>query len=57
MFGVYTPGTVPEQPGQPGHPTHATDPDDEDESEGEEEDLMLTEMNDKALEVELDTEA
>ena len=48
---------VPKQPGQPGHPTHATDPDDKDESEGEEEDLMLTEINDKALEVELDTEA
>ena len=48
---------VPEQPGQPGHPTHATDPDDKDKSEGEEEDLMLTETNDKALEVKLDTEA
>ena len=45
---------VPKQPGQPGHPTHATDPDDEDKSEGEEEDLILTEMNNEALKVKLD---
>ena len=61
MFGVYAPGTVPEQPGRPGHPTHATDPDNKDESEGEEEDLtrnlMPTETNDPALKVELDAEA
>ena len=56
-LGVYAPGTVPEQPGQPGHPPHSTDPDNEDESEEEEEDLMPTETNDEALEVELDAEA
>ena len=48
---------VPKQPGWPGHPTHATESDKKDESEGEEEDLMPTEMNDEALEVELDAEA
>ena len=48
---------VPKQPGQPGHPTHATDPDDEDKSEGDEEDLILTEMNNEALKVKLDAQA
>ena len=56
-FGVYAPGTMPEQPGRPAHPRHVTDQDDDDdEDEEEEEDLMPAETDDEALEGELDAE-
>jgi hypothetical protein len=54
-FGVYAPGTMPEQPGRPAHPRHATNQDDDDEEE--EEDLMPAETDEEALEVELNAEA
>jgi len=54
-FGVYVPGTVPEQPGRPARPRHVTNQDDDDEEE--EEDLIPAETDSEALEVELNAEA
>ena len=54
-FGVYAPGTMPEQPSLPANPRHVTAQyDDEDEDE---EDLMPAETDEEALEVELNAEA
>lgn len=53
-FGVYAPGTMPEQLGRPAHSCHVASQDDEDGNE--EEDLMPTETDEEALEVELKAE-
>jgi hypothetical protein len=50
-FGVYVPGTMPEQPGRPRHITE------QDDDEEEEEDLLPAETDEEALEVELNAEA
>ena len=56
-FGVYAPGTMPEQLGRPAHSYHVTFQDDDGEDEeAEEEDLMPTETDEEALEVELKAE-
>ena len=49
-FGIYAPGTMPEQPGRPAHPRPITDQD-------EEEGLMPAETDEEALEVELNADA
>jgi hypothetical protein len=59
-FGVYAPGTMPELGPPPAHSCHVTyqdDVDDDEEEEGEEENLMPTETDEEALEVELRAEA
>src|SRR6266446_4352619 len=59
-FGVYAPGTMPEQP-ERGHPDHVAYKDDDnngdsDDDEDEERDLMPVETDEEALEIELNAE-